>query len=127
MVQLENAKLKDELKRLKLLTNSQIVEAKNVNPRQRIRESVPEALEKFDRDIALYGCKDSLMVSPWILATVIAGASGRPDVDPLGNARFDKKDKKAMQEGILAELYDFLPKHLHDVMENHSYFVSIVS
>ena len=75
--------------------------------------------------IAKFGRKYSVMVCPWIESGVFEGLRGRPDMDPMSKARF--KDGIAMLKGTVAELYDFVPKDLHPLMEGHSLFMSTVS
>ena len=52
------------------------------------------------------------------------GHKGRPNVNPLDPNRF--KDKLGQHRANIAELYDFVPEHLHYLMEGYSYFADLV-
>ena len=64
------------------------------------------------------------MISPWVEMTAV-GQKGHPNVDPWDPNCYQNKVIK--RDAALAELYDFVPKKLHKLMENHTHFADLVS
>ena len=126
-VQAENFSLRNQLKKLKLELSVRDTTEEGKKPRKVSRGSadLPSNIVQFDGDISKYGRKYSLMICPWIDTNVFQNLSGRPDIDPLSEDRFS--DNVTMLAGTVAELYDFIPANLHNIMENHSHFMTIAS
>lgn len=117
--QLENLRLREELKKLQGQTNSEIAEGGTKKKR------APAAdVSSKERDIALLGRKYSLMVGPWILPSALNNLTGAPTNPSNPESRFAKR--QTWKEDTIAELYEYIPVGLHGIM-NHSYFTSVVS
>ena len=139
MAQVENFALRQQLKKLQLQTNSIEIERKRprnssvsvtskgseVSDKDLDSVNAVSSIKMHDSEIAKYGRKYSIMICPWIDVSVFDGLISRPDVDPLSEDRY--ASKLTMLSGTVAELYDFVPSRLHDYMENHSRFASLVS
>ena len=91
-------------------------------PRRRLK-TVPKEVSSHDKAIKDLGRAYAIMYSPWV-ANASFGHKGRPNVNPLDPGRF--KDKLSQHQANIAELYDFIPKHLHGLMEKHSHFADLV-
>jgi len=63
------------------------------------------------------------MMEPW----VDPAAFGKPcpDVSPRDLNRY--KSDLSIQQGLIAELYEFVPRKLHEMMASHSHFGNQVS
>ena len=73
-------------------------------------------------EVAKHGRKYGLMISPWLNARLFTNLNGRPDID----LRDRYANAESMVEGSIAELYDFIPVSLHEVMEGDPQFASVV-
>ena len=91
------------------------------NQPKRKLKNVPPQVSKHDREIMKLGRQYSIMINPWVDLSLFR-QQGRPNVDPLSADRY--KNTVSQRDASIAELYDFVPKKLHKLMENHSHLVS---
>ena len=87
-------------------------------------KAVPKGISLHDKVIKDLGRQYAIMVSPWV-DNAGFGHDGHPDVDLLSPDCF--KDKLTQHQANIAELYDFILKELHGLMEKHSCFADLVS
>jgi hypothetical protein len=117
--QIQFGELRAELRKLRLenatLTANQ--------PKRRSAKKVPPELLKYGEEIAALGRKFGVMMEPWV--DPAAFGKPRPDVSPTDKDRY--QSDLSMLQGVVAELYEFVPGRFHEMMERHSYFGNQVS
>jgi len=82
-------------------------------------DSVPAELAKLAPEIEALGRKFFVMGEPWVDPQSFQ-LPCPTDVTANGAERF--ATESCIQEGIIAELYAFVPKRLHQAMQDTSYF-----
>jgi hypothetical protein len=86
-------------------------------------KDMPEALAPHVERIALLGRKYGTMVMPWVDPAHFQ--MPRPNLDANSSKRYDSPESK--KQGLVAELYDFIPEIFHEPMNKHTYFATTVS
>jgi len=90
----------------------------------RSRNRVLKKTSALDSNISHQGQKYALFCHFWVLNNLFP-TTPQPNVDPRSATRWTSPDSKL--KGATAELYQFIPKDLHDSMETYSQFGSLVS
>jgi hypothetical protein len=89
------------------------------NQPKRQRKNVPQVISAHDEEIALLGRKFSIMVRLWVV-NVDAFKAPRPAFHADSANRYESDI--SVEQGLAAELHDFIPRKFHEMMLNHSHF-----
>ena len=92
--------------------------------RKSLESSVPRAIADDVGEITLLGKKYSVMVAPWIDIKYFDHAC--PDLD-YSNAYVRYANAESRDQGIIAELFDFVPEHLRTALHKVPKFADIAS
>jgi hypothetical protein len=88
-------------------------------------EAVPKKLLKYVPKIKLLGRKFSVMGQAWLPEASIFEAK-RPNPVELQDERCWATDE-SMRQGLVLELFDFVPQEMHKYMQGTSHFGDVVS
>jgi|ERR1700722_11374355 len=119
--QLEYQDLRNAFRKLQLEKNA--MDAIQPRRKKQASKDMPEELAPHVERIALLGRRYGTMVVPWVDPAHFQ--IPRPNLDAYSEERYHSAESK--KQGLVAELYDFIPEIFHDPMNKHTYFATTVS
>lgn len=103
-----------------------IVEGLNTSqaPQRKSRKSqnLPEDIAADAEEIGLLGKKCCIVLSPWV--PISAFGQDRPTFGPDSTERYMNASNK--KNGLVAELYNFVPENFHSYLQNSPKFADLV-
>jgi hypothetical protein len=118
--QLKLGELDKAMRKLKVQSATLLA---NQPKRRQKSKNVPNEIAKHDSEISLLGRKFCIMVDPFLTSTTVF-AGPRPDLAADSVYRYDSDI--TIEQGLIAEVYDFIPEKFHEMMASHSHFATLV-
>lgn len=115
-------RLEDEIKGLKETLRNREERLDKADPTWK-RKDLPDVIRTNLVAIQALGREFGIMYFPWLEASS-AFCRPRPK-QPAPSERYATLDN--INDAIICDLYNFIPRHFHEVMENHSEFGTLVS
>ena len=75
---------------------------------------IPEKFQKHEQAVKTLGKKFGSMHNPFLTRKVFDTALVRPQLSATSEERF--ANKESLREGLIAELFDFVPENMHELM-----------
>jgi hypothetical protein len=111
--------LQRQLKDLQLQNGSLSVDLSKKRRTSKTLGSIPQELVKYIPDIELLGRKFWVMGEPWV--DIDCFRVPRPtDITPTSLERYATSE--SIKQGVIAELFAFVPRKLHKMMEESPFF-----